>query len=142
MAAVPSEKRFREQAEILGWEVVRGGWPDFMILKDSEIVLVEVKIKRSEGNYIASKLTSTQLRVLRMLEKHGLKVRVCIDGQFASLLPINEYLLQTLSRPEPQLAFDFDPKPKVVPRTVFRPGSKGRPRITNALLEKLLQEVK
>lgn len=46
-----------------GWEVLRAGWPDFLLLKDGKIKLVEVK-RRGE------RLKPHQARMKEVLGKH------------------------------------------------------------------------
>jgi hypothetical protein len=44
-----TEKQFYEMAKSEGYEVIRGGWPDFLLLKDGVVSTVEVKRAASEA---------------------------------------------------------------------------------------------
>jgi len=88
------EQDFEIEAVAAGYEVIKYGWPDFMLIKNNEIVVVELK----QGDpYVSSKqrlLNAHQLRMLLLLEKAGLKVRVAVDD-VEHLCTITEFLQKT-----------------------------------------------
>ena len=64
------ELRIYEKYDHLGYDVIRYGVPDLILLKNGKIEFVEVKTKAHYG------LNEYQKRAFKLLEKHGLKVRV------------------------------------------------------------------
>ncbi len=60
-----AEQQFYKQATDKGWNVLRVGWPDYLIYKDNKIVFVEVK----DGS---DKLKPSQVKMLDILSDHGL----------------------------------------------------------------------
>jgi hypothetical protein len=76
----PATNNKREQyvkkiAESRGFEILRGGWPDFLFYKEKEnrAVFVEVKDARSGPG---RELRPGQQRMLQVLKKLGLNVQV------------------------------------------------------------------
>ncbi len=65
-----SEQRTYEKYEHLGYDVIKYGVPDLIILKDGKIEFVEVKKDSTYG------LNEYQKRAFKLLEKHGIEVRV------------------------------------------------------------------
>lgn len=70
----PSEFKFCEEAIDDGYEVLRSGWPDFLLLKDGKAIFVEVK----RGS---DRLTTGQLRMMRALKLLGHEAHVLHDGE-------------------------------------------------------------
>ncbi len=64
-----SEKEVAKKLIEEGWELIHKGVPDFIALRDGEIVFVEAKSKRD-------KLNPEQSRAFSLLKKHGYPVRV------------------------------------------------------------------
>lgn len=65
-----------------GWEVLHKGWPDFIIHKNGEIRMIEVKKKsdKSLNNHKRKNgLSLHQLRIKEILEKHFKYVVLYID---------------------------------------------------------------
>jgi hypothetical protein len=63
----PSEKRFQENCERVGINYYRRGYPDFMIIKDDEIVgFVEVKPPDRQ------QLKESQIRFQRFCERYSI----------------------------------------------------------------------
>ena len=56
----PAEEQFYLKAKDKDYLIIRGGWPDFMIIKDNKISFVEVKDKDD-------KLTTKQKIMLKIL---------------------------------------------------------------------------
>ena len=50
-----------------GWELTKKGWPDFACFKDGELILIEVKPKRSH------RLKHWQRKIMTELVKRGIK---------------------------------------------------------------------
>lgn len=61
-----AEKEFKKKATDKGWNVIKNGWPDFLIYKDNEIRFIEVKNGKD-------KLREDQIKMLKTLTKYGLK---------------------------------------------------------------------
>jgi hypothetical protein len=61
-----AEAVFRRKAIASGWEVLKSGWPDFLIIKDNKVVFVEVK---SEWDV----LKPNQILMLNILAGLGMK---------------------------------------------------------------------
>lgn len=59
------------QMQDAGYEVIRGGWPDFLAVKGDEVLFVEVKPANDATHFRAN-----QVRTLTILRDLGLKVRV------------------------------------------------------------------
>jgi hypothetical protein len=94
------ELEFELSAVSAGYEVVRDGWPDFLLVKGDEIVAVEVKNDKEYLNSRGYRTTKhgtqkclhiNQVRMLKLLEKVGLKVRIAF-GDVNTLYTIDEYL--------------------------------------------------
>lgn len=66
-----SEKLFKKFAESKGYEVYLHGFPDAVMVKDNEVVFVEVKCQKG-------RLTERQKKTFQILEKLGFKVRVWV----------------------------------------------------------------
>lgn len=68
-------KKLRTQE---GCEVLRGGWPDFLVINpDGSIELVEVKsVHYVSGCRVLDKLSYDQERIHKVLKKMGIKVSV------------------------------------------------------------------
>lgn len=60
-----AEAKLYDIMKVDGWELTKRGWPDFACFKDGEMILVEVKPKRSH------RLKFWQHRVLQELAKKG-----------------------------------------------------------------------
>jgi len=60
----------------LGYDVIQSGIPDLILLKDGKIKFVEVKTD------INSDLNENQIRAFKLLQKHGIEVRVEIIKRF------------------------------------------------------------
>jgi len=61
-----SELAFKVAAQRAGWTVFKKGWPDFMCIKDGQIMVVEVK-------HGSDKLSLEQKAMLRVLSNHGIR---------------------------------------------------------------------
>lgn len=88
------DEKFWMDALDAGYEVLRCGWPDFVIIKDKEIIFVEVKPEfpetlASQGQS-TRKVTPAQLRMLRLLESLGLVVRIALDGDLNKLAKLDD----------------------------------------------------
>ena len=64
------ELKIYEKYEHLGYDVIRYGVPDLILLKNGKIEFVEVKRDSRDG------LNEYQKRAFKLLEKHGIEVRV------------------------------------------------------------------
>ena len=65
-----------------GWQVTKKGWPDFACFRNDELVLVEVKPKRSHY------LKKTQFRLMMALARRGITcLRWTPDGGFQPVEP-------------------------------------------------------
>lgn len=64
-----SEFRLIDYYKQRGYDVIRVGKPDLILLKDNQIEFVEVKTKND-------KLTRNQKRAFKLLERHGFEPRV------------------------------------------------------------------
>ena len=64
--ALNAEAEFKKQAISKGWNVLKNGWPDYLIYKDNEIAFVEVKDKGDQ-------LRPSQIEMLNLLSKFGFK---------------------------------------------------------------------
>ena len=71
-----SELRIYQKYEHLGYDVIQYGVPDLILLKNGKIEFVEVKTDSSYG------LNENQIRAFKLLEKHGIKVRVEVVKRF------------------------------------------------------------
>lgn len=86
------EENFMVDALAEGFEVIRNGWPDFILVKGSEVVFIEVKAEKRAGGHGEQHLLHVdQLRLLRVLEALGLKVRIS-QGDIKTLYTVSEYL--------------------------------------------------
>lgn len=94
---IKNEHELRFIAEALGreYDVVRHGWPDYVITKGDEILFVEVKPEKRFWSGNAELLSVNQVRMLRTMEKAGLKVRISIGGDLDQLYTLGEYLKLT-----------------------------------------------
>jgi Holliday junction resolvase len=88
-----AEKWFVTDALTAGYEVVRGGWPDFVLVKDDQVIFVEVKTQHIGKHEML--LSAHQLRMFLLLERLGLEVRISLDGDLTRLFTIQEYMKQT-----------------------------------------------
>ncbi len=50
-----------------GWSVTRRGWPDFIAVKDGQVMFIEVK------PHAVSKLKTSQIEIMEVLVKAGLE---------------------------------------------------------------------
>lgn len=81
-----------------GWEVTKKGWPDFACFKDGQLVLVEVKPRRSE------RLKYWQHKIMAELVKHGIDCyRWSPDGGFEPLLQSRNIPLAHPPAPSPPI---------------------------------------
>ena len=64
------ERETFEKYNALGYDVIRSGSPDLLLLKDGKIEFVEVKTERSR------QLNQNQKRTINLLKKHGIPVRI------------------------------------------------------------------
>ena len=78
------EEHLQLVAKQEGFEVLQNGWPDFLLVRGEEILFVEVKPKGQD-------LLASQLKIHRALEKGGLKVRIAINGELATLMTLDEH---------------------------------------------------
>jgi hypothetical protein len=94
------ETEFALSAVNAGYEVLKDGWPDFLLVKGDEVIVVEVKNDKVYANSRGYKyaqwnptkfLRVDQVRMLRLLEKAGLKVRIAY-GSIDKLYTVDEYL--------------------------------------------------
>jgi len=71
----PIEEEAIKQYEALGYDVIKKGIPDLVLLKDGKIKFVEVKNSDtySKGN---DGLSPSQRRAFKLLEKHGFDVEI------------------------------------------------------------------
>jgi hypothetical protein len=65
----PNEKKIFEKYERLGYEVIKDGLPDLVILKNGKLEFVEVKYK-------FDRLNPNQQRAFALLKKHRIPVRM------------------------------------------------------------------
>ncbi len=61
-----AEGKFKEEAIKKGWNVLRSGWPDFLIYKADQLAFVEVKDK-------GDRIRGHQKEMLTILSKFGFK---------------------------------------------------------------------
>lgn len=67
---IESELVVYKKYENLGYDVIKSGIPDLLLLKDGKIEFVEVKTEHNK------QLNENQNRTIKLLEKHGFPVRV------------------------------------------------------------------
>jgi hypothetical protein len=79
------ERHFEMVAENEGYQIVKNGWPDYVLVKGDEIIFVEVKTK-------GDMLRPVQVGMLLLLERAGAKVRVAVNGELSNLVTVMEYL--------------------------------------------------
>src|SRR3990167_9579701 len=60
-----AEQAFEDEMRVKGWEVTKGGWPDFLCFKDGAVIFAEVKPTGSQP------LKPSQFRVFQILAKAG-----------------------------------------------------------------------
>ena len=65
-----------------GYEVIRGGWPDFLAVKGDEVLFVEVKPSNDVAHF-----KKNQRRTLSILKSLGLKVKVFTPEHMDAPLP-------------------------------------------------------
>lgn len=76
---------FFDLATERGWEVTAQGWPDFLVERDGEVILVEVKPSRGR------KLRSEKLRLLTSLAERGIPCFAWSpDGGFEPVPPTGD----------------------------------------------------
>jgi VRR-NUC domain len=63
------QNKIRRRLENEGWEILRGGWPDFICLKNGQVRFIEAKSPRG-------KLTPLQKKVYALLETFGMNIEV------------------------------------------------------------------
>ena len=61
------EKELYSQLKGEGWDILSSGWPDFIAIKDGEVMAVEVKPNSSE------RLKPNQLKLMNLLHQLGVK---------------------------------------------------------------------
>ena len=91
------ELEFAIEATTAGYEVLKDGWPDFLLVKNDELLVVEIKNDRPYPYRVSnhSKLLHiNQVRLLLLLEKAGLKVRVSY-GSLKELHTVHEFLARS-----------------------------------------------
>lgn len=86
------EERLREDALACGYEVLRKGWPDFVLVRGTEVIFVEVKPPVFHAGWSGHYLSVDQLRMAKVLEGLGLKVRVTIAGELGDLQDLDAYI--------------------------------------------------
>lgn len=68
------EQKFTELAKSKGWYFTKRGWPDFLCIKDGELIAVEVKPTKE------LRLKDSQLKAMQLFTKYGIKCYVS-DGE-------------------------------------------------------------
>jgi hypothetical protein len=63
------EKRVAEEYAAQGFEVLHKGWPDFLVIKDGKIRMIEVKRKQSRSTKKMG-LSKHQARMKEILSQH------------------------------------------------------------------------
>jgi len=92
-----------------GWEVTRKGMPDFACYKNGELVLIEVKPRRSE------RLKRDQYRLLTALAGHGVRCfRWAPDVGFQQITPIVHDINQ------PTKSYEITGPPLIPSRSPFQ----------------------
>jgi hypothetical protein len=105
------EKRVKQRYERNGWTILRGGWPDFLAIRDSADGQVEhmgIEVK-SHNN----RLSACQEKMHEALQKIGVKVSIDYsirserkaDETVSGLLTVNE--AATHLQTSPQLILDL-----------------------------------
>lgn len=84
----PVEGRFWQLAEEKGWEVRRGGWPDFFICANDNHFPVEVK----SANDV---LSDAQVELFEALERAGIHVVVWWELTPSRLIPWKRFMKLT-----------------------------------------------
>ncbi len=79
------EATFHDLAAAKGWEVLRGGWPDFALMADGVLRLVEVKSACDD-------LCDGQVELYEMLGKAGIQVYVWWELTPSRLIPWKRFL--------------------------------------------------
>lgn len=96
-----AEKQLRNKLEKEGWVVTHKGWPDFVCVKDSEMMFVEVK------GYRGDKLKKEQHYVLTNLSKLGLNCfRWDPNSGFEQILPTTPAPEIRKSNQKPRLTWE------------------------------------
>jgi hypothetical protein len=82
------ETHLKLTAKQEGFELLRNGWPDFLLVRGEEVVFVEVKPKGQQ-------LSDAQLKVLTVLDRLGLKVRIAVNGELTNLMTLTDFQVMT-----------------------------------------------
>jgi len=61
-----AEGAFKKEMEGKGWDITKRGWPDFICLRDDDVVFVEVKKNKDIP------LKKSQLKIMKILADHGI----------------------------------------------------------------------
>jgi len=78
----PAERQLFEKLTEEGWYVTKRGWPDFVCFKEDDLILIEVKPRRSHH------LKKEQYRLMVALVKLGIRCfRWSPDGGFEPVTP-------------------------------------------------------
>jgi len=80
----PSEQQFIGKMVSEGWEVHQNGFPDFLCIKDGEVIVVEVKSSRYQ------KLEEHQYEVIKLLCSRKVK-GFAWSPDLPEMLPFNYY---------------------------------------------------
>lgn len=70
----PQEEAAIDKYESLGYDVIKNGTPDLILLKDGKISFVEIK------SYFESPISEGQKRAINLLRKHGYSVELRVWG--------------------------------------------------------------
>ena len=82
-----AEAKLREQLERKGWKVLHKGWPDFVCVKDDNMMFIEVK------SYKGQMLKREQHLILTSLAKLGLNCyKWTPDVGFQRITPVTPFV--------------------------------------------------
>jgi hypothetical protein len=82
----PSEKVIKEEYEKEGWTVFKPSWPNFIMVKNGEVQLVEAKL-------VSNRLSKSQRESFELLQRLGMRIEIA-------------YLRSTTSRTTTKRVFD------------------------------------
>ncbi|WP_287588263.1 VRR-NUC domain-containing protein [Candidatus Borrarchaeum sp.] len=86
------EKKFKEEAKRRGCEVLRGGYPDFLVIPpEGDPFFVEVK---KDGTY----LTKKQHKMIRTFSQLGLSVFISFNGEWACMANPSDYYRKSMQK--------------------------------------------
>lgn len=78
------ERRLEETALKEKFKLLRGGWPDYVLIKGGKVTFIEVK---PNGAHISE----VQSRMFSLIKALGWQVMIAVNGDLEDLIPFEEY---------------------------------------------------